>query len=120
MIKSFSDNKYYRASFLQEIFKQDSRGDTTVKSLYYQHIIKFFLKDMYSYYKVREVINWIIDIVPLRTKDAQKGHNLISNNKSDTVEDREKTFRKYCRHLFSWGILLERQTNAEKGQRIHF
>jgi hypothetical protein len=115
MIGSFSQTRYYRISSLKEIFNQDSSGNATIKSLYYQHIIRNFLKDTDSYFKVRQISNTIFNIVPLRRK---KNFN-PNNNKSEMVEDREKTIRKYCKQLVSWQILSKRQTNVEKGPVLH-
>jgi DNA-directed RNA polymerase subunit RPC12/RpoP len=102
----------YRLPFLKEVFNQDSNGDTTTKSLYYQNIIRFFLKDIHSFYKVREVEKWLLTKVPLRTKIKDKEIDSITNNK---IEYREKTIRNYCKNLASWRILLERETSVEKG-----
>jgi hypothetical protein len=81
--------------------------------LYYQHAIQYFLNDVNSYYKVREVANGILHAIHQRRK-KNKNPN-IRNSKSDKIEDREKTLRKYFCNLVSWGILLERETNTEKG-----
>ncbi|CAN5865529.1 hypothetical protein BH23THE1_BH23THE1_13580 [soil metagenome] len=109
----FSVNTYQRVFFLSEIFAQDSKGNTTVLSSYYQRIIQYFLVDTNSYIKVREVANCVIKNVDLRIK---KGNAIDkTQNKNEIVEDREKTFRKYFNHLVSLKILTERPTKMEKG-----
>lgn len=115
MIEYIPEIKFYRIPFLNTIFKHDSSGNTTEKSLIYQHIIKYFLKDVNSYYKVREVENKVKDDIPHNTKNKKDNPNIIHYSKSIIVEHSEKTFRKYFQNLVDWRILIARQTNAEKG-----
>ena len=101
----------YRTAFLREIFNVDDNGNKTTRSLYYQCILRYFLKDPNQFAKVREVANWLIDIVPLRTKKASNE----SGSKSEIVENREKTFRKYFGDLSSWNLISSRKTIGQKG-----
>jgi hypothetical protein len=68
-------------------------------------------KELKPFAKVREVANWLIDIVPLRTKKASNE----SGSKSEIVENREKTFRKYFDDLSSWNLVSSRKTTGLKG-----
>jgi hypothetical protein len=117
MIQYYPEVIYYRTPFLKEIFNQDSSGKTKDTSLYYQQIIRYFLKDVNSFFKVRVIVNEILDTVPPRSKkkDIDNNNNNNSKRKSDKVEYREKTYRKYIQNLVSWGILSVRQTSMEKG-----
>jgi hypothetical protein len=77
------------------IFNQDSAGNNTITSTYYQNIIHYyFLKNVNSYFTLRDIVNDIIPLLPLRIRKEKKDHN-ITEQKSYIVEDREKTFRKY-------------------------
>ena len=104
--------KLHRTPFLKEIFNQDSSGNIKDTSLYYQYIIRYFLRDVNAYFKVRTVGNEVIKFVPLRTR---KNHNVNDSNPSDIIEDREKTFRKYFDNLVNWKILTKRETTIETG-----
>ncbi len=105
----------YRNSFLNVIFKEDSKGNTSEKSLTYQHIIKYFLKDVFSYYKVREVENKVKDDLVHNTKNKKDDQHSLNYTKSIIIEHSERTFRKYFQNLVDWGILTKRQTIMEKG-----
>lgn len=115
MSQYYSKDRYYRIPFLKEIFNQDTSGNIKDTSLYYQQIIRYFLKDINSFFKVRVIANGITNIVPPRSK--KKNSDDMDNNKrkKDKVEDHEKTYRKYFQNLVNWGILSARQTPIEKG-----
>lgn len=118
MSNSISGARNYKVSFLKDIFNKYESGDSPIKSMYYQNIIKFFLKDVNSYYKVREVANGVIRITQQRLKKNKDPK--IRNKKKHKIEDREKTLRRYFSNLVSWKILIERETRIEKGEGSSF
>ena len=62
--------------------------------------------------------NCVIKNVYLRTRNSNVVD--ITQNKNDIVEDREKTFRKYFKHLVSLNLIVERSTRMEKGSGYTF
>ncbi len=117
MVKPVSENKYYRISVLREIFNQDISGNFTDKSLHYHYIIRYFLKDVHSYFKVRDVVNEIIEYVPLRTKNIQKGYD-PNQNKSDIVGDRENIQKVFSTSIFM-GNTIRKTNKRGKGHRLY-
>jgi predicted transcriptional regulator/DNA-directed RNA polymerase subunit M/transcription elongation factor TFIIS len=101
----------YKSPFIKEIFNVDKNGNKTLKSLYYQNILRFLLNDPNQFYKVREISNWLVDNVSLRSKINTE----IEISKSKIVEDREKTFRKYLNNLTTWNLVIARETHIAKG-----
>ncbi len=111
-------SEIYGVVIMEEMFEQDSNGNTTPRSLYYQRILQCFLRGVNSYFKVREVANWVVGKVELRTKKGDLADKIPP--RSDIVEDREKTFRRYFRRLVSLKLLSERQTTMGKGSGYTF
>ena len=101
----------YRSEFFKEIFKEDENGKQTIRSQYYQNILKFFLKDSSKYFKVRMVANSLIRVVPTRRRKTKN----TKEPPSKIIENREKTLRKYFEELTSWKLLESRKTDKEKG-----
>lgn len=109
-------NTKYNSPFIKEIFNTVKNDNKLLKSLYYQNILRFLLNDTNQFYKVRDISNWLVDNVPLRSKI----HPKIQENRSKLVEDREKTFRKYLDNLIKWNLVIARETNISKGKGLTF
>ncbi len=60
MSNSISGASNYKVPFLKDIFYKYESAGFRIKSRYYQNIIRFLLKDANSYYKVREVANYVV------------------------------------------------------------
>ena len=105
--------KEYAVPFIKEIFKIDTYGNRSIKSIYYQNILRCFLDNYEKFFKVREILNNLIkeNKLPLRTKQF----NTNNKPKSKIIEDREKTFRSYFQNLTNWNLLESRKTKSKKG-----
>lgn len=110
----FAKTNYYRFPVLREIFNKDNTGNTTDTSIYYQRIIQYFLNDVQSYYTLRDVVNPILHLLPLRTKNKKKNYDL-NKDKNKIVESKEKTLTNYFSNLVSWQILSKRPIKMKTG-----
>ncbi len=118
MSNSISGASNYKVPFLKDIVYKYESADLPIKSSYYQNIIRFLLKNANSYYKIREVANYVVLNTQQRIKKNKDPK--IRNKKKHIIEDREKTLRRYFSNLVSWKILIERETMVEKGKGSTF
>jgi hypothetical protein len=101
----------YGSEFFKQIFKIDEKGKQTIRSLYYQNILRYFLRDSSKYFKVRMVARSLINSVPIRHRKTTN----TNESASKIIENRGKTLRKYFDELTSWKLLESRRTKMEKG-----
>ena len=101
----------YRSEFFKQIFKTDVNGKQAIRSLYYQNILRYFLRDPSKYLKVQMVAKSLITVVPIRHRKTKNRNE----SPSEIIENRGKTLRKYFQELTSWNLLESRETDKEKG-----